>query len=100
MLIIVKLLLEHGAKQGIDWAMSSAVFIKNADIIKVIYFLSFERSELEGKYSLIVSVYACMHCVWEIIVCRHSGDAGLCVYVACMDSLAQQRAGGYLKWML
>ena len=38
---------------------------------------------------LIVSVYACMHCVWEIIVCRHSGDAGLCVYVACMDGLAQ-----------
>ena len=28
-----------------------------------IYFLSFERSELEGKYSLIVSVYACMLCV-------------------------------------
>ena len=54
-----------------------------------IYFLSFERSELEGKYSLIVSVYACMHCVWEIIVCHHSGDAGLCVYVACMDGLAQ-----------
>ena len=54
-----------------------------------IYFLSFERSELEGKYSLIVSVYACMHCVWEIIVCCHNGDAGLCVYVACMDGLAQ-----------
>jgi hypothetical protein len=29
-----------------------------------IYFLSFERSGLEGKYSLIISVYACMHCVW------------------------------------
>ena len=58
-------------------------------ISKVIYFLSFERSELEGKYSLIVSVYACMHSVWEIIVCCHSGDAGLCVYVACMDGLAQ-----------
>ena len=54
-----------------------------------IYFLSFERSELEGKYSLIVSVYACMHSVWEIIVCCHSGDAGLCVYVTCMDGLAQ-----------
>ena len=53
----------------------------------VIYFLSFERSE--GKYSLIVSVYACMHRVWEIIVCCHSGDAGLCVYVTCMDGLAQ-----------
>ena len=26
-----------------------------------IYFLSFEHSELEGKYSLIVSVYICMY---------------------------------------
>ena len=58
-------------------------------LVLEIYFLSFERSELEGKYSLIVSMYACMHCVWEIIVCCHSGDAGLCVYVACMDGLAQ-----------
>ena len=55
-----------------------------------LYFLSFECSELEGKYSLIVSVYACMHCVWEIAVCCHSGDVGLFVYVACMDGLAQQ----------
>ena len=47
-----------------------------------IYFLSFERS-------LIVSVYACMHCVWEMVVCCHSGDAGLCVYVVCTDNLAQ-----------
>ena len=54
-----------------------------------IYCLSFEHSELEGKYSLIVSVYACMHCVWEIVVCCYSGDAGLFVYVACMDGLAQ-----------
>ena len=57
--------------------------------MRYIYFLSFERSELEGKYSLIVSVYACMHYVWERVVCCHSGDAGLFVYVACMDSLAQ-----------
>ena len=54
-----------------------------------IYFLSFEHSELEGKYSLIVSVYACMHCVWETVVCCHSRDAGLFVSVACMDGLAQ-----------
>ena len=74
--------------------------VHRSDHSQLIYFLSFERSELEGKYSLVVSVYACMHCVWEIIVCCHSGDAGLCVYVACMDGLAQQRAGGYLKWML
>ena len=54
-----------------------------------IYFLSFECSELEGKYSLIISVYACMHHVWEMIVCCHSGDTGLFVYVAYMDGLAQ-----------
>ena len=45
-----------------------------------IYFLSFECSELEGKYSLIVSVCACMHCVWGMLfVCcmwRH--------YVVCL----------------
>ena len=69
--------------------MRSEVQTAVATIISYIYFLSFERSELEGKYSLIVSVYACMHCVWEIVVCCHSGDAGLCVYVACMDGLAQ-----------
>ena len=70
--------------------MRSEVQTAAATIISYIYFLSFERgSELEGKYSLIFSVYACMHCVWEIVVCCHSGDAGLCVYVACMDSLAQ-----------
>ena len=62
-----------------------------------IYFLSFERSELEGKYSLIVSVYACMHCVWEIIVCCHSGDAGLLVDAlssshSLSDSYSQCRA--------
>ena len=58
-------------------------------ILRDIYFLSFERSKLKGKYSLIVSVYACMHYVWEMVVCYHSGDAGLFIYVACMDSLAQ-----------
>ena len=60
-----------------------------------IFFLLFERSELEGKYffivsehsgKYIVSVYVCffcvcihayMQCVWEIVVCCHSGDAGL-----------------------
>ena len=29
----------------------------------------FERSELEGKYSLIVSVCACMSSVWGMFVC-------------------------------
>ena len=31
--------------------------------LRDIYFLSFEHSELEGKYSLIISVCACMLCV-------------------------------------
>ena len=33
---IVELLLEHGAKQGIDWAMTNAILSKNADIIKIL----------------------------------------------------------------
>ena len=32
----VKLLLEHGAKQGIDWAMTSAILSKNVEIIKML----------------------------------------------------------------
>ena len=59
------------------------------EVVHSTIFLSFECSELEGKYSLIVSVYACMHYVWEVVVGCHSGDAGLFVYVACMDGLAQ-----------
>ena len=66
----------------------------------IIYFLSFERSKLEGKYSLIVSVYACMHYVWEIVVCCHSGDAGLFAYNVCCMHGQFGSAGGYLKWML
>ena len=41
--------------------MHSEVQTAAATIISYIYFLSFEHSELEGKYSLIVSVYVCMH---------------------------------------
>ena len=52
-----------------------------SSVIHDIYFLSFERSELEGKYFLIVSVYACIHSVWEIIVCCHSGVRQLCEHV-------------------
>ena len=58
-------------------------------IVSLYIFCRLNACELEGKYSLIVSVHACMHYVWEMIVCCHSGDAGLFVYVACMDSLAQ-----------
>ena len=33
---VVKLLLEHGAKQGIDWTMTNAILSKNAEIIKML----------------------------------------------------------------
>ncbi|MCG8625198.1 MAG: ankyrin repeat domain-containing protein, partial [Proteobacteria bacterium] len=33
---IVKLLLQHGAKRGIGWAMTNAILSKNADIIKML----------------------------------------------------------------
>ena len=46
-----------------------------------VQFLSFERSELEGKYSLIVSVCACMLCVWGMLfVCCMWKHYVVCLY--------------------
>ena len=49
-----------------------------------IYILSFERSELEGKYSLIVSVCACMFCVWGMsfgcCMWRHYVVCSCCIH--------------------
>ena len=65
----------------------------------IIYFLSFERSELEGKYySLIVSVL-CMHALCLGDSCLLSQRRRWVVCLCCMHGWFGS-AGGYLKWML
>ena len=60
-----------------------------SDTIRDIYFLLFERSELEEKYSLIVSVWACM---CGVCVC-------VCVCCKLYRWVVWSSSAGYSKWM-
>ena len=55
---IVKMLLEHGAKQGIDWVIIEAIFNKNAEIIKLLseYGAHVDDKNRDGEPPLVKAV--------------------------------------------